>query len=362
MAIFKKRGKYWVSFRGADGKRHRQPVGPSHALAKEVLAKKQAEAAEQKFFPARATNATLFSEIAEKYWKLHGPKVRARTWRYVSEKLLARFGERKTGQITSAEVQAYLNEIIGRGKAASTANKHLTLLTSIFNKAKKWGDFHGDSPCEGVEKFREPNHRLRFLSRQEIERLMEAACPRVRPILACAIMTGMRKGELLALRWENVDLERGLIHILVSKSGRSRQIPIDALRPVLLGLEPQPSGSVFNLPEIMFRRYFEKARNDAGLAKSGPDKVTIHTLRHTFASHFIMATGDLVRLQHHLGHSTPNLTLRYAHLSPAHLATGMAKFEATMPLAAIMPGQPAVPQSRQITGGSPAVVPGGPPA
>lgn len=331
MAIFKKRGVWWIGYR-LNGKRRRESVGASHSLAKEVLAKRLAEAAERKHFPGRSANAALFTVVAEKFWKLHGQHLRSRSWRYTLDIFIDRFGSRKIGQISVAEIQAFYNEIASRGRpgSPSTANRHLTLLSSVFGKAKSWGDFYGDNPCAAVRRQREANHRLRYLSQNEIDRLMRAAHPRLQPVLACAIMTGMRKGELLQLAWESVDLERQVIFILKSKSGRPREIPIAGLLKVILaGLGPRTNGSVFDLPDIMLRRYFDRALKDAKI-----EAFRFHDLRHTFASHFLMRTGDLPTLQRLLGHSTPILTLRYAHLSQAHIAAGMAVFEAGMALGA----------------------------
>lgn len=332
MAIFKKRGDWWIGYR-VNGKRRREPIGSSFSLAKEVLAKRLAEAAERKHFPGRSANAASFAVVAAKFWELHGQHLRSRSWRYTLDLYIKRFGSRKIGQITVAEIQAYYNEIASRGRpgSPSTANRHLNLLSSVFGKAKSWGDYYGDNPCAMVKRQREANHRLRYLSHNEIDRLMRAAHPRLQPVLASAIMTGMRKGELLQLVWENVDLERQTISILKSKSGRPREIPIAGqLKLVLVGLGPQPNGSVFNLPDIMLRRYFDRALKDARI-----EAFRFHDLRHTFASYFLMRTGDLPTLQRLLGHSTPILTLRYAHLSQAHIAAGMALFEAGMAFPAV---------------------------
>jgi integrase len=137
----------------------------------------------------------------------------------------------------------------------------------------------------------------------------------------------MRQGELLRLDWKNVSLERLTIYILEAKSGKPREVPItNKLREVLETLGPKREGSVFDLPKITLRRHFEKAMAGAHIAG-----FRFHDLRHTFASHFIMRTNDLPALQRLLGHSTPAMTLRYAHLSNGHMAANMATFEAGMP-------------------------------
>ncbi|MFH1723132.1 MAG: site-specific integrase [Elusimicrobiota bacterium] len=201
------------------------------------------------------------------------------------------------------------------------------MIRSVFNRARMWGDFYGENPALGVKADREPAHRLRYLSRDEMDRLLRAAHPRLRPVLLCALLTGMRRGEILGLDWENVDLERGLIYVLKSKSGKPREIPIAGkLRDVLAELIPRASGSVFGFPYITLRRLFARALREAGI-----HSFRFHDLRHTFASHFIMRTNDLPTLQALLGHSTPAMTRRYAHLSRGHLASEMAAFESAIP-------------------------------
>lgn len=345
--VFRVGDRWWLDFR-ANGRRYRESAGPgaTHALAKEILSKRMAEFAERRNFPARVANERPFDFVADEFKRLHVATLRSRTWGYALEAIRERFKGRKVGEITSADIQRFYNEIQARA-SASTANRYLTLLCSLFNKAKAWGHFYGDNPCSMVKKQREPNHRLRFLSKEEIKALYENAEPRLRPFLVAALHTGMRKGELLGLRWENVSLDRATIYILEAKSGKPREIPITGqLSKTLESLGPKPEGPVLDLPEIMARRLFEKARKAAKLPAEGPDKVTIHTLRHTFASHFIMQTHDLPTLQRLLGHCTPTLTQRYAHLSKGHLASEMALFEAGLALKQPTPA-PAACESRQ---------------
>lgn len=330
MAVFERNGNWWIGYPLANGKYRREKVGPSHALAKDLYAKRLTEVAERRFFPARAVEAKKFDELAEQYWLLHG-KASSKSWAFMLTRLRQKFGQMNAREITPFEVERYLNEVAARTSNA-TANHYLTLLKAVYTKARRLGIYHGDNPCDTIRKRKTTNHRLRFLSKEEIAALLSAAHPRLYPFLVAAISTGMRKGELLSLRWENVSLERGTIYILKSKSGKPREIPITrGLARVLMAIGPKAEGAVFDLPDISVRRYFDRARAVAKLPSKGPDRVTIHTLRHSFASHFIMQTQDLPTLQRLLGHATPQLTMIYAHLSRDHVAAGMARFEAGMP-------------------------------
>ena len=145
--------------------------------------------------------------------------------------------------------------------------------------------------------------------------------------LVCALHTGMRRGEVLGLRWENVNLAQRVIYILRSKAGKPREIPItDQLAGTLEGLGPQPGGLVFRISLSTVRRCFASALEGANILN-----FRFHDLRHTFASHYVMRTSDLPALQQLLGHSTLKMTQRYAHLSKQHLALGMDTFSKGMP-------------------------------
>lgn len=326
MSIFKKQGAWWIDYR-IDGHRVREKIGPTWSLAKEVLHKGLTEKCESKFFPERAANNTTFQKIADKYVELHGQYLKSHTWKWMLPKIAAVFGKRKINDIKTGEIQQFYNEITNRTSAAN-ATRHLVIICAIFNKALAWGDFYGRNPCLGVIKGRQAANRLRYLTLGEIRILLKYAPARLYPVLVCALLTGMRRGEILNLRWEHIDLNSRIIYILQSKSGKPREIPMASqLRDELLTLGPMESGIIFPLPIIMLHRFFDKTLKEANITG-----FRFHDLRHTFASHYIMRTHDLPALQGILGHSTPAMTMRYAHLSQGHLASNMAAFESTMPV------------------------------
>jgi len=328
MAIFEKAGNWYIDYYAA-GKRRREKIGPSKTLAREILLKRQTEVVEGRFFPERRRAARPFVEFVDKYWELEGRHLKAKGVRGVLAAFKARFGGKLMSEITAADVQAYYNETADRASAA-TANRQMNFLSPVFNRAKEWGDYQGENPAAKVRRRREDNRRLRFLSEEEIKRLLGCASDRIRPLLACALLTGMRRGEILRLQWENVDIERSLIYILASKSGKPRELPIGRnLTQTLLALGPRAAGPVFGVPEITLRTHFKFALIAADIRD-----FRFHDLRHTFASHFIMRMGDLPALQKLLGHSSPEMTQRYAHLAKKHLASEIDAFDAAMPIRA----------------------------
>ena len=323
----RQRGRFfWISYY-VNGQRIRESAGLSLSLAKEVLTKRKAEASEGKHFPHRKNNSLTFQVIADKFWEMHGQHLRSKVWRYMLTELAANFGHMPAAKISRVDIEIYYNKIRARA-SVSTANRHLTLIKSVFNKAIAWEMFNGTSPAAKISNLKEPSNRLRYLSQTEIRNILGACNARIRPLLAAALLTGMRRGELLALTWANIDMAQGIIYITQSKSGKPREIPIvQNLRDILEGMGPQePAAKVFDMPIITLRRYFDKALTAAGI--SG---FHFHDLRHTFASHFIMKTGNLPALQKLLGHASPIMTQRYAHLSSGYLQAEMRAFNSCMP-------------------------------
>lgn len=329
MALFKKGKNWYIDYwpQGRGGQRRREMVGHSKSLAKQVLEKRIAEAREYKFFPSRKSRRLSFKEFSARFWELHGRNFESNSWRYMLGHINKHFGNRLLNDITIADVQAFYNQ---RAKETSgaNANRYVTLLSILFNKAIEWGDYHQKNPAFGIKDERAENKRTRYLTLEELERLQTACSERISPMIQCLVFTGMRRGELLSLRWENVDLENGFIHLWKTKSGEARSVPIASkLRDILEALEPKKEGKVFEPSLATLRRDYAAALEAAGLR----DDVTMHTLRHTFASHFVMNTGDLYALQKIVGHSTPAMSQRYAHLAKNFLRSEMEVFNAKIP-------------------------------
>jgi integrase len=197
------------------------------------------------------------------------------------------------------------------------------LLRSILRMALAW---HELTKLPTFKMAKEEG-KQRFLNDDEIARLLDASREsRNKLLLAIVVVdlhTGLRKGELLGLTWEQVDFARNVIALgRRTKSGKGRDVPInqavyDALAPLRKAAGGQDAtGRVWG--EI---RKIDTAYNAALLrAKVLDVDVSFHTLRHTFASHYVMRGGSLVKLQASLGHASIRTTQVYAHLAPDHLS------------------------------------------
>ena len=206
----------------------------------------------------------------------------------------------------------------------ATINRLVATLKHMFTKAVEW-DMVEENTLKKVRRAKllpENNRRLRYLSREEIQNLLRQCTKRLehlRPIVITALNTGMRKGEILSLKWDNVDLKHGFILLDVTKNGERREIPINGtMRNALSDLPTRFTGGyVFadkgGNPYQDIKHSFATACKNAGIRD-----FRFHDLRHTFASHLVMSGQDITTVKELMGHKTLTMTLRYAHLAPSH--------------------------------------------
>ncbi len=136
----------------------------------------------------------------------------------------------------------------------------------------------------------------------------------------CTMNTGMRKTEILTLTWDNVDLKHGFILLNITKNDERREIPINkTLRESLLGLNRRLDVPYLFFDVLSGKRYLDVKRSfNTACRRAKIKDFRFNDLRHTFASHLVMAGVDIMTVKDLLGHKSLNMTLRYAHLAPAH--------------------------------------------
>jgi integrase len=207
--------------------------------------------------------------------------------------------------------------------AGTTANRILTSLGSVYKWARRRRLLPRGfvSPTRGVERAPATNHRVRYLDATERERLLAvcrvASWSRLYLLVLFAITTGARRGELLALRWQDLDLERRTASVATSKNGEPRMLVLVA--PVLAEIERirsrRPGDYVFASQRRPGRPMrIERAFRDAcTLARIS--NFRFHDLRHTAASYLAMGGASLLEIAETLGHRQLAMVKRYAHLS-----------------------------------------------
>lgn len=267
----------------------------------------------------------LFEKFGEEVIELYS-KPNKRSWKRdeLSLDSLKRFFKGKPlAAIGPADIEAFKAK--RRTEVSdSTTNRELAFLKTIFNLAVTWGRLES-SPAAKVRKLKEPPSRERVLSADETRRLLDAAGPDVRPVIITALGTGMRRGEILALAWTDLDFVRGVITIRTSKSGKPRKVPMSGHVAAALGAVPHRGEFVFWNEETKTHIKDVKTgfRAACARAKKNPDDKNdpgitgfrFHDLRHTFASRALEFGADLVSVSKILGHSSITMTAKYLHAS-----------------------------------------------
>ena len=324
MAIFKK-GKTWYIDYYVNGRRNREAVGSSKKPAESILAKRRVQVVENRFLDIESRPNVKFEQLATQY--LEYAKTNKRSWERDARSIRVLdgwFHGKKLFEITALQIENYKSARV-RVVSPPTVNRELACFKHMFTKAIEW-EMATKNPVKQVKLFQENPGRIRYLENEEVTRLLEECTEHLRPIIIVALFTGMRKSEILALQWSDLDLKRKIIHIEKTKSGHSRDIPM--ADPVFFALKGRQTQSehVFShedgTPRINIRTAF-----DNNLRRAQIKDFTFHDLRHTFASHLIMNGVDLLTVKELLGHRSINMTLRYAHLSPEHKKKAVASLK-----------------------------------
>jgi integrase len=288
----------------------------------------------------RPTRGMTLAEATERYLATKARKRTLMKDERILKHLNSVFGaDTALEDLTASEISEYkarrLATKVGspgteRALTAAAVNRPLALLRHLLRTAYEEWEVLPAVPKIRLEK--EPQGRLRWLTEDEIKKLL-GACGKsrnrdLRAAVVLAINTGLRRSELLGLTWDRVDLSRGVIRLEVTKTGRRREVPLNAESyAAMVSLGPKDTGRVFRKQSLR-KAYENSVSND----------VNFHTLRHTFASWAVMRGVSLKELQELLGHGSLAMTMRYAHLAPERLRSAVARLEG------LTSGQPAAEQ------------------
>jgi site-specific recombinase XerD len=318
-----------------DGKRHREKVGTRKA-ASDLYSKRKNDARMGVKLPdsLKAKRAVLFEELAKdamEYSKAHKKSHRGDISNLSS--LLPVFGKMKAEEITPQTISAYFSTRTDLKPAS--INRYRSTMSMIFAEGIRNGKVTAN-PARLVRLRKENNARLRFITFEEeaqIRSIIRRRCPVHEPDFTVAIETGMRLSEQHSLEWPDVHLSRQQIQLVATKNGSSRVVilskeAVEALKacqarrmPHTLRVFLTRYGEPMENPRAWFRLVMEDAvKQNKQLAD-----VTWHVFRHTYISRLVMAGVDLRTVQELAGHKDISMTTRYAHLSPDHKLSAVAK-------------------------------------
>jgi integrase len=309
------RGRIWWICYAYQGQLIRQSIGPDRRLAEQALQAIRGDIIRGNFRLRRIEERRTFAEMVDEYMKVKSAKRSLARDATSFKNLLPVFGKKPLHLITTREIEGYARDRAAKVKGA-TVNRELALLRHFFNIAMDHG-YTDQNPARAIKRYPESPWRHQFFfSESEVKALISASSPHLRPILALAFGTGLRKGDILGLRWEDVDLDRGIISIQMQKTGKSVEIPlIPMIRDLLQGMKSRASASPFVFPRGVsgqrigdIKTAFHAALRRSGLASKG---YRFHDIRRTFARMLYNQGVVLTKIQRLLGHGSVSTTERY---------------------------------------------------
>jgi len=335
MRIFKRNGYWWVDIRGYGVKRQRIKLSKWKKIAKEIADDIEAKIVRNEWLGPTNSKIT-FKEFCQKYLTNYAatslkPSTYNRTQDIIDRILIPFFGDKKLSDICPEEVETFrikrLQEV-----SPSTVNREFSKFRSIFYKAIEWG-YLKNYPFKSIKEFKEPPGKIRFITPEEFQKLIWACDPNsllenpnnwgrsfskllshyLKPIVLIAFNTGMRMGEILSLKKQNIDLINRTILVQSPKNNETRIIPMNETVYQLLHSLVTISSNEKIFPNITNQQLtnaFSRACKRAGI-----HDFRFHDLRHSFASYLAMAQQNLRTIQSLLGHKDLRMTMRYSHLS-----------------------------------------------
>jgi len=265
-------------------------------------------------------------------WEKYLPwaKEHKKTWRddlyYYRRHIEPRFGNKALDALTPFDIEKMKTELKkgtnarGRPFAPQTIKHQIVILRRLYNLARKWGLYDGKSPVESVQMPKVDNQKTEYLRDEEAERLLAVLdtwpFKDTAAFIKFAMFTGLRRGELFKLTWDDVDFDRGMVTLRDPKGGKSQTIPVCS--PALDVLRELDVVSTFVFPgkDVKQRTDFKgpwgRIRKAAGL----PEGFRFHGLRHHYASTLVSNGVDLAVVKELLTHKDMTTTQRYAHLRP----------------------------------------------
>ncbi len=336
---------YWASYIDAGGQRVRRSTGVTKSIegrreAEALLAKWTLEAHKQRQWDEQPRHG--FEGLMLDYLNAtSGERRSERTVRLHVRRLRQSFEGVEMEALTAAHITAYIRKRKGEGVSNTTVNRELEVLSAAINHAVREWEWRLPNPVPG-RMLKEPEGRLRWLTRAEAAALTRAAeaepmAPHFGPLIQLAIHTGMRLGEMLGLEWARVDLQGAILYLegQHTKAGKRRTVPLNAVaRAALLTRARYRAAHCPQTPWVFsdasgariasVKRSFATACRKAGI-----EDFRFHDLRHTCAAWLVQAGVPLTEVRDVLGHSTVQMTERYAHLAPESTRAALARLEGT---------------------------------
>ncbi len=334
MGLYRRGQAWWMRF-NYQNRQVRKPTGTNDKkIAEKIYHKVMAQIAEGKWFDVDEGTRRTFLDLCEKYEATDFKELKS--WRSVAgylKQLKEFFGARYLSEINPALIDEFKQLRKSKGDQPATIVRKLNILKRMFNLAKKrWMWVKDVPPIEGIAKA--DKKRLRYLSFEEYHKLLEKCDGWLRNIIIVAAWTGLRKGNVLNLKRNQVNIFARTISLEGSETKNGENLIIPVASPALEVLKEALKVTRINSPYVFchedgkpftamqVQRVFKEA-----LKRAEIEDFRFHDLRHCFASWNRQAGVDLDTLADLMGHKDTRMTRRYAHIGPKHLANAISQLE-----------------------------------
>ena len=325
------RAGFWISWTDVQGRRrYRKTDAQNITQARQIRNAELLRVEQARALGFSPPGQASFEAVAKRY--LAHQKARVSRESYLREKVsidshLKPFFPGKLATIRRTDIQRYITQRSAK-VSAHTIQKELNTLKHLLGLAVEW-EIIPYSPAQKVKSPRVPAGRVRYLQPTELKVLIEACLDWLQPIVVIAVSTGMRRSEIVGLRWMDVDMLHSRIVLPQTKNGEGRIVYLNRLAESAFASLPfnentKPTDRIFRdvTPErvsVAFRRTCR------ALAIAD---FRFHDLRHTAASWLRMSGADIHTVAQLLGHKDLRMASRYQHLSPSFLAEAVSKLDA----------------------------------
>lgn len=302
--------------------------GYTPKLASHIRAERIRSIRHGKELPKQRKKAPYFKNIAIKYLKWaetnkarQGKDDLCRYRKHLSPY----FDNKRLNEISSFDLERLKAKLAKQGLAPATVKHCLILFRQIFNKAVLWKLYKGENPIKGVTMPTVQNQRQRFLSHEEADLLLAELPKTSKQLHDMALLSlhcGLRAGEIFSLKGQDLNFENDLINVVDTKNTKSREAYMTgAVKKMFLEYPVLPNEHVFkawNGSKIKtisntFHRVIEGLGFNKGI-KDRRQRITFHSLRHTFASWLALQGERILTIMELLGHKSLAMTTKYAHL------------------------------------------------
>ena len=270
---------------------------------------------------------TTLGELIERYLREVTPLMRGAGADTIRLKAIMRrpIANENMATLSPSKIAKYRDQRLQEIKP-STVVRELAYFSAIINHARREWGINTPNPVLSVRKPAQPQGRNRVLSYEEEQRLLLACEPKAnrniytRPFVILALETAMRRGEILSLRWDNINLTKRTAYLALTKNGESRVVPLSTRAIETLQALPRSiDGRVLPINFAALETNFKRARERANLLD-----LRIHDLRHTAATRLSEKLPNLLELSAVTGHKQLSMLKRYYHPNPEQLASKIA--------------------------------------